>query len=102
MIFSNSLSDHNDRVAHSSDWDEPPDNYYLEDLIMAFFSGPRTLEARTELQNAIRKLKEEAIKYGEEEEISDDYLRDGLEDLLTGITRQLWPDNCLIERGDRQ
>jgi hypothetical protein len=102
MSYSNPIQDHNDRVAHSDDCNEPPENYYLKDLIHSFFAGPKTLQLRLELQEVLRKFKELAQKYGEEEEISDSYLRDGLEALCTESVMSVWSDILLIERGDSE
>ena len=100
MSYSNPIQDHNDRVAHSTSWHDPPENYYLEDLIHSFLVGPRTLEVRLELQDVLRKFKEFAEKYGEEEGISDDFLRDGLENLCSESVKEIWP--FLKQRGDSE
>ncbi len=102
MNFSNHIMDHNDRVAYSDDRNEPPENYYLEDLIHSFFVGPKTLQLRLELEKVLIRFKELAQKYGEEEEISDSYIRDGLEVLCAESVMSVWSDISLIERGDSE
>ena len=102
MSYSNPIQDHNDRVAHSDEWNEPPGNYYLEDLIHSFFVGPKTLQLRLELETVLKKFKELAQRYGEDEEVSDTYLRSGLEVICTEAVMSIWPDFSLIERGDSE
>jgi hypothetical protein len=77
--------------------EEKPD-YFIDDLVRAFFDGPKFTEYSVKLHDILADMREIADEYARREEIDDDYMETGLQELMNDLVKEIY--KFKTNRGD--
>ena len=65
-------------------------NYYTDDLIDAWFKGPKTLDMRVKLHEILVEMRKKANIYAKQEDLDDEFMEQGMERLLTDLLGEVY------------